>query len=484
MNIKNNSFLKKSSQIKINRRIIYFIVSIIMIAIVVAINIVANILTDKYSLKVDLTSNKVFSLTEDSINYISSLNKDVEIIILNSKDKFLANGDYYIQSDAVINEYANYSDRISVTYVDPDENPGVKTQYSNEDVDINSIIVKSGDKHKVLSAYNIFNIQSSYSGHSIMSSKAEQSMTSAIMNVTSDHKVEINLITGFDEIEPTDFINFLNTNNYEVNPLSMLTSDFNDTPVSVICAPNRDYDDQSIDKIKNYLYNEGNYGRNLIYFVNPGQIILPKIESFFKEWGIGINDGLVFETEEEKMLMKKPFNAICEYEDSSEYSDLIKNKSIPVCMPISRPLESLDDGKVTKLLKFSETAGIMPSNASDNWMPSKQDIKGPISCMLVSTNKNDDTGAKSTVTVVGSAAAIDGSLISKSSLNNSEYFLNFFNGLTERSDFINIEPKSMGVQELLINPIQEIVIGIVFALALPILILIVGIAVWFVRRKR
>lgn len=481
MNIKNKSLFKN---LKVNYNVIYILLSLVFTAIIIVVNMIAKNLTDKYSLTWDLTPDKVFGLTEDSINYLQSLNKDVEIIVLNSRDKFLENGDYYIQSDSVINKYANYSDRIKISYINLDENPSIKSQYPSDEIDTNDIIVRSADKYKILSAYDIFNIQSQYSGHSIVSSKAEQAMTSAIMNVTSDKKVSLNMITGFDEIESSSFQDFLNINNYDINTLSMLTDDFNDTPVSIIYAPNRDYDDQTITKLKNYLYNDGNYGRNLVYFVNPGRASLPKIENFLKEWGISVNDGLVFETDEYKTIMGKPFNIICEYVDNAEYSDLIKNKSIPVCMPISRPLEVLDSNKVLTLLKFSETSGIMPSNVSSDWAPTRDNIQGNIPCMVISTNKNDDTGSKSTVTVVASAVAVDSSILSRGSLNNSEYFLNFFNKLTERKDVVNIASKSMGYQELNMNPHYVLVIGIVFALVLPILLLITGIVVWLIRRKK
>ena len=485
MGKQNGSILKKLKSPKFVHKSLSAITVILSIAIVVGINIGAKLLTDKFSLRADLTKNKVFSITEETIKYLSSLDKNIDIIILNTKDKFLANGDYYEQSDSVINEYAKYSDKISIKYISLDENPNIKSEYAEDEISENSIIVKSGDRHKILSAYDIFNIQQSYMGASITSSKAEQAMTSALISVTSENKVKVNMITGFDELEANDFVKMLETNNYEVNTVSMLTDEMNDNIISFIYAPSRDYDDESISKLKNYLVNNENYGRNLIYFINPSQASLPKIENFVKEWGIGVNDGLVFETDISKIFTKdRPFNTICEYEEGSEYSNAIKNKSIPIGMPISRPLEILDSNKAEVLLKFSKSAGIMPSNASESWSPSDQDIKGPIPCMAMSTVKKEDTENKSTLTVVGSVTAVDGNLLSRNSLNNSAYFLNLFNILTKKEDSVNIEPKAIGVKELSINPLQAIVLGIAFAIILPIIVLIAGFVVWLIRRKR
>lgn len=485
MSKKGNSFIEKFKSPGFVYKSISAIVVILSILIVVGINMGVKVLTDKFSLKVDLTKNKVFSITEDSINYLSSLDKDVEIIILNTKDKFLAGGEYYEQSNNVINEYAKYSDKISVQYMSLDENPNIKAEYSEDEVRENSIIVKSGDKHKILSAYDLFNIQQSYMEMYIVSSKAEQAMTSALISVTSENKVKVNMITGFDEIEANDFVKMLEVNNYEVDSVSMLTDDMNDNTVSFIYAPSRDYDNESINKIKNYLINNENYGRNLVYFINPGQTTLPKIEEFIKEWGIKVNDGFVFETDISKVLGKDNiFNTVCEYEEDSEYSNSIKNRSIPVAIPISRPLEILDSDKVSTLLKFSKNSGIRPSNTTRDWKLKEEDIKGPIPCVVMSTLKKEDSEAKSTLTVVGSATAVDGGLLSKNNLNNSAYFLNLFNSLAQKEDTVNIEPKSIGIQQLNINPLQAIIIGIAFAIILPIVVLTTGLVVWLVRRKR
>lgn len=485
MDKKNKLSLDRFKNYEYKRKVWHWALIILSILAVLGINIGAKILTDKFSLRSDLTKNKVFSITDESIDYVSKLDKDIEIIVLNTEDKFLSNGDYYEQANSVINEYSKYSDKISVKYVNLDENPNIKSEYSDEETKENSIIIKCGDKHKILSAYDIFNIQQSYAGISIVSSKAEQVMTSTIMSVTSNESTKINMITGFDEMPAEDFVKLLESNNYEVTPLSMLTDDMNDTQVSIIYSPNRDYDSSAIEKIRNYLYNEGNYGRNVVYFVNPGQPSLPVLDGLAKEWGIGINDGLVFETDISKLFIKdRPFNTVCEYEESSPYSQAIKNRSIPVGMPISKPLEVLDDSKVSVMLRFSVRSGVMPSNTSDDWSPTEQDIKGNIPCMVISTNSNSETGAKSTFIVVGSAAAVDGSLLSRNSLNNSLYFLNLFSDLTNKNDTINIEPKSIGVHEITINPFQAVIIGIGFAVILPLLILVSGIVVWLVRRKR
>lgn len=483
MNKNLKQYLEKIKEPRFVHKSLAVFLTVLSIAVIVGINILIKFLDNKYSLSYDLTSNKIFSITEDSINYLGELDKEVEIIVLSDKDNFISNGDYFRQADNVINEYAKYSDKISIRYVNLDENPMFKASYPNEELDSDNIIVKSGEKYKILSAYDIFNVQQSYGGLTITSSKAEQSMTSAIIYVTSNEQIKVNVLTGFDELDSSSFQKLLKDNNYNVESKSMLTDNIDsEAEFAVIYSPKRDYDEQAIEKVKNYLYNDGKYGKNLIYFLYPSQTGLSKLDALLKEWGIKVGDGLVYDADVSKLFLSSNiFNTLTEYEED-EYSQGINNKSIPVAMPLSKPIEILDKDKVQTLLKFSSTSGIKPSNADQNWTPDKDSLKGDIPAMVLS--KSSDSEEKSTLIVVSSAASADSGLLSRSSLNNSLYFLNIFNTITKREDYVNIESKAIGVSELGMNGFQAIVYGILFALGIPILVLLIGITIWLLKRKK
>lgn len=480
-------FGKEHKNTVIKHKIYSNLLLILAVLLLIGANIGAHILTEKFSLKADLTKNKSFSLSEDSINYISSLDKDIEVIVLNDREKFLSNDDYFKQSDSVINEYARYSDKIKIKYINIDETPNIKAEYAEEEISENGIIVKSGSNHKILSVQDLFNIQQSPMGASIASSKAEQAMTSAIIGVTSESKIKLNIITGFDEINPDGLVKMLESNNYEIDSVSMLTDDIDSqSSVAFIFAPNRDYDEEAINKLENYLDNNGECGKNIIYFVNSNQRILPKIKEFAKNWGIGINEGWVFEPDiSRRLVADHGLYTLCEYEYNVDYPNLVKNTSIPIAMPASKPLEILDKDRASTLLKFSSAAGIYPENASDSWLPTEDDMnKGPIPCAVISTKKSEKTGKKSTLTVLGAATAVDEIFLSKNSLNNSSYFLNLINNLTEKEETVNIEPKTMGVSDMYIEGKKAIAIGITFVAVLPLASLLIGIIVWLVKRKR
>lgn len=491
MKLDKSSIMSKFKDPKFRYDGLYTFITILAIVTVVLLNVAAKMCTDKFSLEFDITKNKAFSLTQDSIDYLSNLDKQIEITVLSSQENFVANGDYFSQANSVINEYSKYNDKISIKYVDLEQNPGLKSSYGEDELSDNGIIVKCVDngRHKILSANDIFDVQQSYMGMSIASSKAEQTMTSAIIGVISDEKIKITMLTGFEEMSSDSFTRMLKNNNYDVVSKSLLTDDIDeDSNLSIIYAPARDFDDEALSKIKEYLKNKGNFGKNIICFINPSYLNnQEKLNSFLSDWGLEVQQGFVLETDNSKMFATQegisPYNTLTNYV-SMTYTEKLKSQSIPVAMPISRPIKILNEEKVETLLEFSESSCVMPEDADEKWNISDSKIKGPIPAMVLSTEKKEGSDEKSTFTLVGSVTAVDSSMLSRSSLNNSSYFLNFLSLISERKEeVVNIESKSLTGQSIGMNAQSSAILGIVFAVALPVIVIIAGIWVFIMRRR-
>lgn len=478
-----NKFSNVLNDKKFKKGAISTVITIAFIAIIILINVLVNNLSSSHNLNWDLTKNQLFNLTDDSKNYIKSIDKNVEIIILNSEDKFISNGDYFVQANYVIKQYDANSDKISVNYVDITENPTFTGEFPNEDLKTNSIIVRCGKNYQVLDAYDLFNIESSYYyGSQITSSKAEQTMTSAIMGVLSDEKTKITFIKGFDEEDYDGFSSLLKNNNYNVETASLLNEEIpDDTSIAVIYAPNRDYDNDAINKLNKFLELKG---KSVLYVANVANKDIPNLKSFLNSWDVNIGDGTVFETDPKMLLTtQSPFYAIDQYVNG-KYTEGIRDMSIPVTIPFSKPIEILNNDNVTTLIESSSTSGIVPDGADSKWTPSDSDMKAQIPLVTLSTKTYDDESS-SHVCVVGSMITFDNAFLSKTSLNNSQYFINLFNKLSERKDAaITIESKTIGGDELSINAHQAITIGVIFTLVIPLIIFVTGLVVFFKKRHK
>ena len=216
-------FWKKKEHHPTTRRQKYLMMSgattFLIVVALVLLNVLTAYLTEHYPISVDLTPEKVFQLTDQSKEYLSELSEPVSIRVLTSESNFVGSGEYYVQANEVLKQYAQYSDQITLEYIDLLENPSLLSNY--EDVQIGDIIVSSARRSQTLTAYDLFNVESgSYYGSYITFSKAEQAMTSAIMNVTSETQVKTAIFTGHGEQYPDGFAELLTSNNFEVTSLN------------------------------------------------------------------------------------------------------------------------------------------------------------------------------------------------------------------------------------------------------------------------
>ena len=164
------------------------VLSVCFVAAVVLVNVIASIVVERFPISLDLTSNKIFELSQESIDYVESLDQDIEVYVLATEEDFSGSNRYYNQANTVINKYAQYSDHIHISYVDIYQNPDFKANYPNESLVYGNIILQCGERYQVLTAYDLFEVNEQYNGqYRTIQSTTEQAMTSAIMSLTDSN---------------------------------------------------------------------------------------------------------------------------------------------------------------------------------------------------------------------------------------------------------------------------------------------------------
>src|SRR6202021_1880687 len=88
----------------------------IYILVVIAVVVVANILAGRYDKSFDATSNKRYSLSDQTAKIVKGLKQDATITYFDQSTRFRDGKD-------LLGEYANLSPRVQVEYIDPDKNP-------------------------------------------------------------------------------------------------------------------------------------------------------------------------------------------------------------------------------------------------------------------------------------------------------------------------------------------------------------------------
>ena len=462
------------------------------LAIIVLLNVILSVVVEKFPINIDLTENSVFMLTDDSIDYLETLEKDVTITVLADEKNFTSYGGYYTQAIEVINKYQQYSDRVTVKYVDLVKNPTFVTNYPDLEMVNYDILVECGERSKVVKLTDLFNIATSSYYQYIASSKAEQVMTSAIMGVVSDERIKVAVATGHEEYSDVGLVALLEQNNYDIVKVDLNAEAIpEDTDMLLIIAPVKDYDKEILDKIDAFMINGEQYGKKMFYAADSTQAALPNLEAYLAEWGIEVGDNVVFETNNSNVLYYSPYYALVDYVDES-FSEKFVGKDGRMTLPFSRPLSLLFDEKngfsTRVLLQFSEDSGILPESAGngENYVPTEEDICGPIPGMVISTKAKyvDLQALKSHLVVIGTVSALDEYTLQSTSVTNGEYIINMFNTLCERRDVISIAPKVIGSTELNITAGQAYILLFIFVILLPLIVLITGLVIWFKRRNK
>lgn len=467
-------------------------ITVIVIALIVVLNMIVSALSGRYGMSLDLTENKIFEISSDTVQYLSGLDKDVDVYILSTEQDFTASGDYFIQANEVIKKYMQISPRINIQYVDLARNPTFPSKFPDLSLNASSIVVASGTKSTDLTPYDLYNIETNqYYGNTVItSSKAEQAMTSAILRVTSAKLTKVSMLSGHNESPLNGFESLLKLNNYEIIEQNLVTEEIDSSATfAVISSPLHDFSDDELKKLDKFLSNDGKLGRTLLYFAAVDQPSLPKLEAFLADWGIGVGTGAVFESSSNRILNMNMLMPIVDYTEDV-YSKPAQTSGLVTLVPYARPLSALFNEKgrvtVTSPLMFSQTSGVIPEDAAESWQPGDADINGPIPALIVAQSL-DYAGMDrvvSNVVACGSLLAVEDSYLAATSIGNSQYFLSLINTLSNREDIISIQSKTIGGNELGIQSQQIISIGLLFMIILPLAILIFGIVVWLRRRHR
>ena len=467
------------------------IITISVILFIVLLNAALAFLFARYPLNIDLTRNRVFEISKDTEDILAALDQDVTIYVMNSESGFVSASpqEYFIQANEVIRKYAQYSSRVRIEYVDLIRNPDFVSRYPGDQIRINDIIIASPDRHKVIFPSALFNVFSSEYGDYVASSRAEQAVTSALINVTSEKEFLALVLSGHGFYDVLSFLELLMLNNYKAAEINLLTNEIPaEASLIILANPARDLSPEELRKIDAFL-NNGN-SRVFFYLASVVQPEAPNLDEFLREWGIAVGSGLIFETDANRLISPSPYIAIVDYAED-KYSQNMKQRNLQLMFAQSRPLRTVfneyDSRFVTPLLKFSGTSGIRPADAPNDWTVSPSYITGNETALFLSTQASLDADRNYTqnhVLVSGSVLALEESTLGNPYLANSAYFLDLFANLLGREDNFYIMDKIIGFTELRASYSQIIVIIVIFAVLLPLAVLGAGIAVWLRRRHK
>lgn len=485
---------QKMSKARFNHTIGALVITAVVLVATILLNVVVSLMSDKLpGMSIDLTSKGAFQLSETSIKLSQNVKKDLKITFLDDKQSYrskASSNTYYAQVMAIAEEYGKYNNKISAEYVSIVDNPNLENKYPQETLSADNIIVSCGDKYRILDQYDIFNVKSYYSTYSyIASSKAEEAFDGAILSVTSTESTKLAIVEDNSTEDFTYFKNILEQNNYELVSVKLEQEDIpKDAKMLIVFTPEKDFSKTAAKKIRTYLENNKEYGKNMLYIPSSKTYKTPNLDEVLSDWGITVGDGLAYELESSSVYGRNMYDGILCYMGSNAFTSKFDDNSAPVISSYARPITLDSDAETQSLLQYSSKSGVCPSDADDSY-DFTGNAKGNIIIAGYGVNgifANDKKSSDkiSTVFVFGSSTMFEKTILA-STYSDQKYILAMLSESCGRVDQeITVEAKELTQYDVQIDNNSASVIGLVCYVGLPIAVICAGLIVFVKRRNK
>lgn len=463
----------KNSKYKINS----WVITAFVIVAVILVNLIVTAVNEKIPLKIDLTKDKIYEITDETKNAMSSLEKEVDAYIL------CPQADASTLVKEYVDRYKAMTDKINFKYIDVYKNQTLLNKYyqNGENINIGDIVLECGENSKVISLANVKNEITSIGGENLYSLDLESKLTNGIVSVTGMVKNDkVYFITGHGETESAGLQTAISDLNHVYDNVSLIADGVpKDANILVTVLPNADFSDDECMAIDAFL----DRGGKLIAVYNPGLNSCPKFEGYLSEWGITPVHNLVCENDTQKMI-KSPVIFRAELANHKINENINNMDLSPIYYgSISFNLNEFNSRKatVTSLSDTSDKAVGKSNINATNSDYEEGDVKGPMSVSALSEKDVtvDGETKKSAIIALGSMAVTDYT----DERANVEFLRNLLNYLTENNASISIASKI--ITEGLFTQPSAFTISILYYLLVwivPIGLLLVGIIIWLKRR--
>lgn len=483
-------------------------VTAVVAVLVVVLNVVVSLLADRFPINIDLTQNKLFSLSDNSVEIAKSINKDVQVIVFGSEDLYKnpnMGSDYY-QVEALYKEiykalqqYTSYSGgKVSVKYEDLNLNPQLATQYTKYEVTSGDILLLCGDRYQKASFNDMYEISGDgYTQAQTVSSKVEVALASRIKNVMRDTVQVITAFVGHEEDEDTvsALKSIYEANGYEFKELNLASSEEIDanTVAGLIVGPTKDFTAEEIERLQKWLDNDGKLDRNLMVFADFQAECKNLYEFLNVEYGLEVTDNLIMETSLTRTFRYSGYYPYADTADTEFTKDL--SGSGNVLIPLTRQIITHKENNAENslynvpLITSPESAKLMKIKDATDENASSEDDKSfaadayPINGMAAAVKWTyvDNEQVKTNVILSGSSQIILAA--SQANVKNENVLISALNAMTGVVDDINVSTKSLERDTITFSDSTTLIVGLgVFTVGIPVIILVICLVVFLKRR--
>ncbi len=453
----------------------YGINAIVYSLLVVAILVVVQVIFTLNNIQIDLTKQKKYSLSDQTIKVLQGLKETVEAYYFYSVKA------RNTQVEDTLKQYEKKNSKFKFISVDADKNPSIAKKFNVDRYGI--VVLNRKDKGSFEKIDQL----------------TEEGLTNGLIRVTKDVKKKLYFTKGHGEPSldaPKNEKNGysalkeeLESYNYEVKETELFNTDKvpDDCSILFISGLQSDIFDREVKLLQNYIKRGGK-----IIIAFPPMVTAPNLVNLLKSIGVIVHNDIVVD----KLGTMFGGDVLMPIISTFDQHEITKGFRVALFFPMSRTFAFKDDITgvssnslaKTNTTSWGETdlAGIKKGIAK---FDSGVDLQSPLTVAGI-VNINNETFkpdwdattilTQTKVAVLGSSEFINNTFLSAS--GNKDFILNTISYMAEEGEMISIRPKDRSFEPVFMSKIAGRMLFLIPTVLLPLIILGIGVMVFIKRR--
>lgn len=461
--------------------------------------LIVNYFGWKYYKRFDWTKSQLYSLSEKTRNVLKELKQDVEFVVFLSPEQ----SEILQPTTELLSRYGAESRHVHTRIVDATKKPVEAQQLVKQyGVTTTGVVVTSGKDKRVIDSNDLaeldFRTVQTTGAPQMTGFKGEQLFTSAILQLSEGRKPKILFTTGHGEHSLDDqggrglsgAQQLLGRDNFELSEWASLgkPSVPPGTDLLVIAGPAGSFVEPELNALSAYLNNGG----RMLVLLDPtlgpagdASLVSTGLEAWLARYGVKAGEDIVVDPSNPLPFFGPETIFSKEYGDHPITKALAEG-NLPVLLSVVRSIAagSAPAIKLTELVRTSsEGWGETDLTNLDKVARDPKDVAGPVPIGVAAESSSTAPGKRPMRLVVIGDSDFAANQLMQANVANSVLLSNALNWLVEREALLGIPPKKTEQVKLTLTQ-DELRRIYLLALALPILSVVMGTAVFFRRKRR
>jgi hypothetical protein len=475
------------------------------ILLAVGLAVGANVLAARHYHRADWTRGQTFALSEKTVAVVRALSRPVEIVVFMIPAGEGAHDLYRDARELLERARREAPEKLSIEYVDVDREPerlrvvGKRFGVSGDDLVSGVIVVSAGEgRTKFITRAELADYDlSDEEGPRLTAWKGEQALVSALLEVTEAEAPLVCFTAGhgepaIDSFEPGEYGDFaeeLRRDHHRVQAVDLSTAKVTEIPaecaVTVVAGPQQTFGDADVAMLERVLERGG----RLLVLVGPtfdakvAAFAPTGLEPLLERWGVALKDAVV--VDEPRLRGSAVAFAVSEgYSDHPITRRLLHHRTL---WSDARPVRAVErPGLVATELLHTTDAGWGETNLAvfeakaELAYDAARDLAGPLPLGVAVERKPLDGKSRARLVVFGSSEIAGNRQILGA---NRDLLLGALGWLREAAPRVTIGPRTPEHLRLQLDDGQLRRVFWLCVVALPLLVLVIGLGVSWVRRS-